>query len=647
MRRLLSLGCLLTIFLNSHAEDEQIIWPLIQNEHLISGTFGEYRPSHIHLGLDIRTPGQTGVPVRAVADGFISQIRVRPNGYGRVLFFTYDSNRIATYCHLQSFNKELEDYLIGKQYEVRSFSQDFILTPEDFTFRQGEVIAYSGRSGTIRPHLHFEIRSPQGYALNPLTQGLSIKDTCPPKFSKFAVIPLSGAAEVDGDCRPKVYKTLRAKEGNYHLISTPQIYGDIGFAIAGRDYADGSANPLMFYSGQATLDDSLIYSVIFDSCGFDAYYQGEIDRDPYLRHFGRGDFIRFFSSPNCDLSYYEGYGVIDATHLSLGRHLLIVTIDDYNGNCAVLQNEIEVIPQPAVKNPLQFQAFALTDNKNLLKNSSIERVDVEYFSQWLRVAVFPPPVELFLLSDKEYSVIFPDSSTNTANRIAFQPEMIGPNSLVSVQGRIFDSWILAYVNPDSAVEISSGEGDFRVFIPPDGVYEDLYIALKSPEPSTYYLEPAWMPLKRRATLRWEISDSSARTGLYHINSSGKPTFLSNNRDTSGALMAKSADLGAFTALRDDNPPSLLLTSPRLDRAIRKSKPEFRFKISDDLSGIDSESIEITIDGEWILAEYDQPRHSVKTRLLKPLTQGKHKLIFKLQDKCGNETKKSFNFRTSG
>ena len=48
----------------------------------LSGNFGEIRSNHFHGGLDFKTGGVVGKPVRALADGYISRIRVT-NGSGR------------------------------------------------------------------------------------------------------------------------------------------------------------------------------------------------------------------------------------------------------------------------------------------------------------------------------------------------------------------------------------------------------------------------------------------------------------------------------------------------------------------------------------------------------------------------------------
>ena len=45
----------------------------------LSGNFGEIRSNHFHGGLDFKTGGVIGKPVRALADGYISRLRQRKN----------------------------------------------------------------------------------------------------------------------------------------------------------------------------------------------------------------------------------------------------------------------------------------------------------------------------------------------------------------------------------------------------------------------------------------------------------------------------------------------------------------------------------------------------------------------------------------
>ena len=65
----------------------------------LSGNFGEIRSNHFHGGLDFKTGGVIGKPVRALADGYISRIRVT-NGSGYVLDVCYHNGYSTINRHL-------------------------------------------------------------------------------------------------------------------------------------------------------------------------------------------------------------------------------------------------------------------------------------------------------------------------------------------------------------------------------------------------------------------------------------------------------------------------------------------------------------------------------------------------------------------
>lgn len=99
-----------------------------------------------HSGIDMRAP--IGTPVKAVADGIISAARAGMRGYGIGVFINHgiiNGNRIISeYGHLSRF--------------VVSIGQKV---------KQGQVIAYSGNTGTSTgPHLHLTIRE-NGAHVNP------------------------------------------------------------------------------------------------------------------------------------------------------------------------------------------------------------------------------------------------------------------------------------------------------------------------------------------------------------------------------------------------------------------------------------------------------------------------------------------------
>ncbi len=73
----------------------------------LSGNFGELRTGHYHSGLDIKTQGREGFKVFAVADGFVSRIKISPWGYGNAVYITHPNGRTSVYAHLQKFSSKI------------------------------------------------------------------------------------------------------------------------------------------------------------------------------------------------------------------------------------------------------------------------------------------------------------------------------------------------------------------------------------------------------------------------------------------------------------------------------------------------------------------------------------------------------------
>ncbi|RYF97847.1 MAG: M23 family peptidase, partial [Chitinophagaceae bacterium] len=55
----------------------------------LAGSFGELRANHFHSGADFRTNQRIGYPVYAVADGYISRLRVQNSGFGLALYINH------------------------------------------------------------------------------------------------------------------------------------------------------------------------------------------------------------------------------------------------------------------------------------------------------------------------------------------------------------------------------------------------------------------------------------------------------------------------------------------------------------------------------------------------------------------------------
>ena len=77
---------------------------------VLSGTFGELRGNHFHAGIDFKTKGVEGQKVYAIADGYISRIKVSPFGFGKAIYVNHENGLTTVYAHLDKFNSEINNY---------------------------------------------------------------------------------------------------------------------------------------------------------------------------------------------------------------------------------------------------------------------------------------------------------------------------------------------------------------------------------------------------------------------------------------------------------------------------------------------------------------------------------------------------------
>ena len=132
----------------------------------LSGNFGEIRTNHFHGGLDFKTGGVIGKPVHALADGYISRIRVT-NGSGYVLDVCYYNGYSTINRHLSGFLSPIAERVEKLQYENENWEVEIIPGPEEYPVKAGQPIALTGRTGrATTEHLHFEVRV-NGQHFNP------------------------------------------------------------------------------------------------------------------------------------------------------------------------------------------------------------------------------------------------------------------------------------------------------------------------------------------------------------------------------------------------------------------------------------------------------------------------------------------------
>jgi hypothetical protein len=240
---------------------------------LLSAPFGSLRENHFHSGMDIRTYEKEGLPVYAVADGYISRIKYASNGYGKAIYINHPNGYTSVYGHLQRAEGEIATYIKKYQYEVERFDFDHFPGVDRIKVAKGQIIGWSGNSGgSTGPHLHFEIRDTKTEeVINPQLFGIYGVDVHKPLIKKVAVYSLDGN-------RPALLTTVDVVSKNIRVgpdsiptcIDTLKLSSTtIGFGAEAYDYLTNMTSEYSIYRLSVLLDATKIYEHTLDRFSFD------------------------------------------------------------------------------------------------------------------------------------------------------------------------------------------------------------------------------------------------------------------------------------------------------------------------------------------------------------------------------------------
>lgn len=237
----------------------------------LAGSFGEIRGNHFHSGMDYRTNQREGYPVYAVADGYISRIRVQNGGFGQALYIIHPNGYTTVYGHLQRFNPKIAQQTEKTQYAKKTFELDEYLPSTVLPVHKGDLIAWSGNRGSSGgPHLHFEVRDSKTEAtINPQLFGLEIPDNIPPVIHAMYVYRLN--KKPFNEFTPKQYFQVLGTNGKYHLnqVTTINLGEEAGFGLTVTDKGNGASGTNGVYSIQLEIDGKSVYTSALERFSFE------------------------------------------------------------------------------------------------------------------------------------------------------------------------------------------------------------------------------------------------------------------------------------------------------------------------------------------------------------------------------------------
>jgi len=324
----------------------------------LSGNFGELRPNHFHMGIDIKTAQRENLPVYAAAEGYVSRIKIEPGGFGRAIYITHPNGYTTLYAHLNNFAAKIDAFVKQQQYALESWKVELQVRPDILPVKQGDFIAYSGNTGGSQaPHLHFEIRRTEDdMNLNPLLFGLPLKDNVRPRILRFAVYDRTRSVY---EQTPRI-AAAKASAGNY--ISSPSVVkiGSplVSFAITAFDAHTGSSNLNGIYSATLYVNDAEEESFTMNNISYNdtRYLNAHIDyryktlSGSYLQHLS--ELPGFFGSIYSD---GDSKGVIDISDGNI--YDVLVVVRDAAGNKSQLKTRVQFDPKVPLSPPAAGKIF--------------------------------------------------------------------------------------------------------------------------------------------------------------------------------------------------------------------------------------------------------------------------------------------------
>ncbi len=533
----------------------------IQGEIQLTGTFGELRGNHFHLGLDIR--GGIGVPIYSIGDGYVYRIRVESGGYGQAIYVRHPNGYTSIYAHLDQFADKIAAFVQTRQYAEESFFQDITFGPEQFPVSRGEQIAYMGTRGySFGPHLHLEIhRTASDVPVNPLAFGFRVADSKPPELRQLRVYRVQGR----GDTEMEKTLTLRAAGAGRYTLPVDTLRTEaatIGLAIKAFDRMDKLSNLNGIHALRMEVDDSLHFAFRFDAIPYreTRFLNAHLDYADQQR--SDSWFHRCFRLPGNYGSFY-----------------------DYRANRGVLRLR---------QNQPRKVRIIVTD---FARNTS------EITFMVVRAGGDDQPV-----ITHQYNYLLP-----------FDERSIIDNGHFRLEAADTTFYQDLYLDYDRVTDSSNG------------IYSDVH-----------HLGPGLVPFHRPVTIaiRPTTLPPQLRDKAYIARCEGARTldFAGGTWQPDGRLTTRIRSMGDYCIMVDTIPPTI---DPFDFSENMRGKSQMRFRAKDNLTTIDYHA---TVDGQWILLEYDAKNRLLIHQFDERIAPGTHQLRLTVTDELGNSRELVRSFR---
>lgn len=313
-------------------------WPLRYATRFLTANFMEPREGRFHAGIDLKTDGRPGVPVLAVEDGWVRELRALPEGYGRAVLLRGDSGRDYVYAHLERFADRLRPPVAAAQAASGRYRAVVALPRDSLRVRRGEVLALSGQSGTVGPHLHFEVRGESDLALNPLRTGFAVPDTFPPRIVRIRALPAGPGGRVEGGATAW---SVAVGAGSPAELPPLRVRGPVALAVEIRETIDVRGHLVAAHGLSVRLDGREVFAVRNDTLPLGLTHARRCEWLETGRV--RAQWLHRWGGPALP-GREGGAWAADGPGLPPGRHQVELAVTDLGGGRAVARWALLVEP---------------------------------------------------------------------------------------------------------------------------------------------------------------------------------------------------------------------------------------------------------------------------------------------------------------
>ncbi len=489
----------------------------------VSGTFGELRLNHFHSGIDFRTGGVIGCSVYAVAEGYVSRIRVSSGGGGKTLYITHPNGYKSVYMHLDRFVGKIANYVLAYQYEKKTFELDIDLTSEVLPVAKRQMIAKSGNTGSSGgPHLHFEIRQADNdRTINPLFFGYKLCDNTPPVINAVRIYPADENSLIAGTNQTYSHtrKALKGKGGktlkSAQRTDTVPVWGKCYFGIDVFDELCNSVGRKGIYKLNLLIDNECVYSYCLKNFLFEDTRFANALTD-YAEQLKSGKYYILTRLPSyVPIPLYERVkdkGIYDFTDGQ--AHKLVYQASDYTGNVSEYVFWLKSVkpaklPQKPKTNPVSAgMEFLYSEGNAFSRPDCFVEIDQNTLYESI---VFD--FDTFTKQGSHYPLCFrihkEETPLHKSYRLGIKAKNIVPENLKSKAfiAKLSKRNTLSY-------ETSRWEGDFLTASP--RTFGTFVIALDTINPGVKPLNfKNGVPLRNNTTLKVKITDNLSQITSYN------------------------------------------------------------------------------------------------------------------------------------